>query len=93
MANKSKHEHPDPLVVEISVRKFRADDAIVEIERGVDDALHQGAESIRIVHGKGTGVLRTIVAEILDEHPAIDSYAMAPWNEGGTGVTIATFII
>ena len=93
MANKSKHEQPDPLVVEISVRKFRADDAIVEIERGVDDALHQGAESIRIVHGKGTGVLRTIVAEILDEHPAIDSYAMAPWNEGGTGVTIATFRI
>ncbi len=93
MANESKRGHPDPLVVEISVRKFRADDAIVEIERGLDDALHQGADNIRIVHGKGTGVLRTIVAEILDEHPAIESYAMAPWNEGGTGVTIATFII
>jgi len=93
MANESQGKHPDPLVVEISVRKLRADDAIVEIERGLDNALHQGAEKIRIVHGKGTGVLRTIVAEILDEHPAIASYAMAPWYEGGTGVTIATFRI
>lgn len=91
MANKFKPDDPYPVVVEISIRQLRADDAIVEIERGLDDALHQGAEKIRIIHGKGMGVLRTVVAEILDEHPDVDSYAMAPWNEGGDGVTIATF--
>ena len=42
-----------------------------------------------IIHGKGTGSLRKGVHEILERHPQVSHYELAPQNEGGAGVTIA----
>ena len=76
---------------EIDIRGMRAEEAAEMTERSVDDALRQGAATLRIIHGKGTGALRAVVAEVLTAHAAVRQHAAAPLNEGGDGVTVATF--
>ena len=58
-------------------------------ERSVDEAWRQGAATLRVIHGKGTGALRAVVAEVLTGHPSVRNHAPAPLNEGGDGVTVA----
>ncbi len=74
---------------EVDIRGMRANDAVETVERSVDDALRQSAATVRIIHGKGTGALRKVVAEVLTEHPAVREHATAPLNEGGDGATVA----
>jgi DNA mismatch repair protein MutS2 len=45
---------------------------------------------VRVIHGKGTGALRQVVRQQLTGHPLVRTYATAPPQEGGEGVTIAT---
>ena len=54
----------------------------------LNDAVMSGISSVRIVHGKGTGALRTAVREQLAHHPLVKSYTSAAPQEGGDGVTI-----
>ena len=75
---------------EIDIRGMRAEEAAEMAERSVDDALRQGAATLRIIHGKGTGALRAVVAEVLTAHASVRRHAAAPLNEGGDGVTVAT---
>lgn len=49
-----------------------------------------GLESVRIVHGRGTGALRATVREELDRHPLVARSELAGPDEGGDGATIAT---
>ena len=74
---------------EIDIRGMRAEEAAEMAERSVDDALRLGAATLRIIHGKGTGALRAVVAEVLTVHPSVRQHAAAPLNEGGDGVTVA----
>ncbi len=74
---------------EIDIRGMRADEAAEMAERSLDEALRQGAAALRIIHGKGTGALRAVVAEVMSGHPSVRSHAPAPLNEGGDGVTVA----
>ena len=73
---------------EIDIRGMRAEEAAEMSERSVDEALRQGASTLRIIHGKGTGVLRAVVAEVLTGHPSVRNHDPAPLNEGGDGVTV-----
>ena len=75
--------------LEIDIRGIRANDAAERVEHSLDDALQQGAATLRIIHGKGTGVLRAVVGELLAGHPAVRGHTAAPLNEGGDGVTVA----
>ncbi len=74
---------------EISLRAMRAEDAIADLEKFVDDAVLGSLHRIRIVHGKGEGVLRRIVHDYLKRRKEIESYQMAESGEGGDGVTVA----
>ena len=76
--------------MEINIRGMRADDAAETVERALDEALRQSAASLRVIHGKGTGALRAVVADVLAGNPSVGGHAAAPLNEGGDGVTIAT---
>ena len=76
--------------VEINIRGMRADDAAETVERALDEALRQSAASLRVIHGKGTGALRAVVADVLAGNPSVGGHAAAPLNEGGDGVTVAT---
>jgi DNA mismatch repair protein MutS2 len=59
------------------------------VEQYIDEAFRAGLPWARIVHGKGTGALRSEVRKFLAKHPLVKSYEEAPREEGGEGVTIA----
>jgi DNA mismatch repair protein MutS2 len=76
--------------MQLDVRGWRVDDTLEEVDRYLNDASMVGMPFVRIVHGKGTGALRQAVRQHLTHHPLVRSYATAPANEGGEGVTVVT---
>jgi DNA mismatch repair protein MutS2 len=68
----------------------RADEAVLNVEKYLDDAYAAGLSRARLVHGKGTGALRRAVQEYLQGHPLVDDYATADPEEGGAGATVVT---
>jgi DNA mismatch repair protein MutS2 len=76
---------------EIHLRHLRAEDAIRDLERFIDDSVLAGLHSVRIVHGKGEGVLRKITQDLLRRNPNVASFRNGDPGEGGDGVTVATF--
>lgn len=74
---------------EIHLRGYRAEEAIEALSKFIDEALLAGLPSIRIVHGKGEGILRKAVFGFLKGHPGVASMQEAEANEGGQGATIA----
>jgi DNA mismatch repair protein MutS2 len=78
-----------PVNVELDLRGKRAEEALESFESYLDGAFRAGLPFVRIIHGKGTGVLRAAIREALRGHPLVREYESAPANEGGDGVTIA----
>ena len=76
---------------EIDVRGMRANEALDEVLRYVDDAIMLNVPSVRIVHGKGTGALRIEIQKFLKTVPGIQSVKDEQIQLGGTGVTVVTF--
>ncbi len=66
----------------------RAEEALHEINDFLDKALLANFESVTIVHGKGTGTLRTVIHEYLHKLDFIKSYRLGNFVEGGSGVTV-----
>ncbi len=73
---------------ELHLRGATTDEVRDAIELFVSRALMQGILSIRIVHGKGTGALRTETHAVLRTMPSVKSFRLGRWGEGDTGVTI-----
>lgn len=76
---------------EIKLLGMTSDEALTVLDKYLDDAYISRLSSVRIVHGKGTGVLRQAVADYLRRHPLVKSYKLAEYGEGDSGVTIAEF--
>ena len=76
---------------EIKLLGLTSDEAINELDKYLDDAFLANIPSVRIVHGKGTGVLRQTVQQYLRRHPNISEFHLGEFGEGDSGVTIATF--
>lgn len=74
---------------EIDLRGETADEAIGELSLFIDKCVLNNIEEIRIIHGKGTGVLRAAVTDYLRTHPNISEYRLGKYGEGENGVTIA----
>ncbi len=79
---------PPPL--QLDIRGARADEALAELERYLNDAALSGYDRIRVVHGKGTGALRLAVRAALGAHPLVRGYESAGPSEGGDGATIVS---
>ena len=77
---------------QLDMRGWRVEDALEELETYLNDATLSGMSSVRILHGKGTGALRSAVRQHLARHPLVQSAAPAPPQEGGDGVTIVQLI-
>ena len=77
--------------MELDVRGERLTDALDIVTHYVDDALMLSVPSVRIIHGKGTGVLREEIQKYLRTIPGIASVRDEQIQFGGTGVTIVTF--
>ena len=67
------------------------DEALSELDKYLDDAYLAHLPSVRIVHGKGTGALRTAVQNYLRKNKVVKSYRLGEFGEGDAGVTIAEF--
>ncbi len=76
---------------EIDIRGMRADEALQAITYFIDDALVASAHRVRILHGTGNGVLRSVVREYLATIPEISHIKDEHPQFGGTGITIAEF--
>ena len=76
---------------EIDVRGERLNDAVEKVVRYVDDAIMLGVSSVRIIHGKGTGVLRDELQKLIRTIPGVAGIRDEHIQFGGTGVTIVTF--
>jgi DNA mismatch repair protein MutS2 len=73
---------------EIDVRGMTAEDAWEAVDRYLDDAALYGHPSVRVIHGKGKGVLSKRIKEMLTSHPRVGSHRFGDLAEGGAGVTI-----
>jgi DNA mismatch repair protein MutS2 len=74
---------------DVDLRGMTADEAREAVQRAVDDAVLADLAAVRIIHGKGTGVLRKVVDEVLRADRRVTAHRLAPPREGGTGVTVA----
>jgi DNA mismatch repair protein MutS2 len=75
--------------LQLDLRGWRAEQVAPELDRYLNDAYAAGLPSVRIVHGKGTGVLRQVVREHLAKTRLVDRFELADQRDGGEGVTIA----
>jgi DNA mismatch repair protein MutS2 len=73
---------------EISLRGERVEAALEQLQGYLDEALLAGLDSVRIIHGSGTGALRRAVREALAEHPRVRSVRPGRRDEGGDGATV-----
>ena len=76
---------------EINVIGKTVDEAVAEIDKYLDDAYLAHLETVRIVHGKGTGALRKGIHNYLRRLRHVDSFRLAEYGEGDAGVTIVKF--
>ena len=74
---------------EIHIRQLHIDEAMMELDTYLNDSFMAGMSPVRIIHGKGTGALRSAVHQFLKSHPLVKSYRLADADEGGAGATVA----
>ena len=77
---------------ELNLIGLNSADAISELDKYLDSAYVSHLPSVRIVHGKGSGILRQAVHDHLKSAPYVKSYKLGEFGEGDSGVTIVTFI-
>ncbi|MBF2560154.1 endonuclease MutS2 [Listeria welshimeri] len=87
----SVHSSDSPAKSELDLRGERYEDALQKVDKYLDEALLAGYPQVAIIHGKGTGALRTGVTEYLKNHRMVKSIRFEAAAEGGNGVTIVEF--
>ena len=89
MAHKKKKQASiSPPSGEIHLRRLTVDEALIKLDKYLNDAFMAGLWQVRVVHGKGTGTLRLETHRTLARHPLVKSYRLGGYGEGGVGVTI-----
>jgi DNA mismatch repair protein MutS2 len=83
---------PSPRVTNISnemdIRGQTVDEALLNVDKYLDDAFLSGLKQVFIIHGKGTGALREGVHQYLRKHPHVNSFRLGKYGEGESGVTV-----
>ncbi|EST13515.1 endonuclease MutS2 [Sporolactobacillus laevolacticus] len=76
---------------ELDLRGERYEDAMLKVEKYLDEAMLAGYPRVSIIHGKGTGALRKGVTQLIDRHPRVKASRLGAQGEGGSGVTVVEF--
>jgi len=90
--NKSSKGKP-PMANTIQLRRLTADEALLRLDKYLDDAFMAGLYKVSVIHGKGTGTLRQAICDrLLNHHPLVKSYRPGDYGEGGVGVTVVELV-
>ena len=73
---------------EIDVRGMRADEALQAVTYFLDDAIQFSAQRIRILHGTGHGILKTLIRQLLKANTAVEHFEDEDVRFGGAGITV-----
>ena len=73
---------------ELDVRGENVEDAIYLLEKFLDDAILSSLSVVRVIHGKGTGMLRNGLHAYLKKQPRVKTYRLGTFGEGDAGVTV-----
>ncbi|PTI85000.1 endonuclease MutS2 [Staphylococcus warneri] len=96
---KKKKETPTKMVTranrqtvktELDLRGYRYEDALIELDQYLDQAVLSNFEQVYIIHGKGTGALQKGVQQHLKRHKSVKTFRGGMPSEGGFGVTVAS---
>ena len=90
MAHKDKQI--TPVTDEVHLRHLTVDEALLKLDKYLNDAFMAGLYQVRVIHGKGTGTLRQVARAHLAKHPLVKSYRAGGYGEGGAGVTIVELV-
>ncbi|WP_270916565.1 endonuclease MutS2 [Staphylococcus saprophyticus] len=83
-----KRENRQSIKMELDLRGYRYDEAMVAVDQYLDQAVLSNYEQVYIIHGKGTGALQKGVQNHLKRHKSVASYRNGMPSEGGFGVTV-----
>lgn len=72
----------------VDLRGMDSIEAAYITDKYLDDAYVAGLKEVTIIHGKGTGILRSSITNMLKSHSHVKNYRIGEYGEGGTGVTI-----
>ena len=72
----------------IDVRGKNLDDALMDVEKYIDDAFISGLEEVTVIHGRGEGILRKGIHQMLRRHKNVKEFRNGGYYEGGDGATI-----
>lgn len=72
----------------INVRGKNLEDALADVEKYLDDVYMAGLDMVSIIHGRGGGILKDGIRQMLKRKKYVDSYGAASYNDGGDGVTL-----
>lgn len=74
----------------LDMRGKRAEEAIEELNKYIDDAILVSVKEFKILHGKGNGILRTVVRQELHRNPDVKTFRPEAIEFGGDGITLVT---
>jgi DNA mismatch repair protein MutS2 len=89
--SKREYDSEFPPIDELRLRHLTVDEALPRLNLFLHDTYTAGLSRVRIIHGKGTGMLRETVRRVLGKHPLVKSFRAGDKWEGGEGVTIVEF--
>ena len=75
---------------ECDVRGLSLEEALNEVDAFLDEATLNKLGQVFIIHGKGTGILRSGIQRYLGRHPSVKTYRLGKYGEGEDGVTVVT---
>jgi DNA mismatch repair protein MutS2 len=88
VSKKSMNLNLRSIPMSIDLRGMDTEEAIYNVDKYLDDAYLGGLKEVSIIHGKGTGILRKAITDMLKTHYHVGSYRIGNYGEGGTGVTV-----
>jgi DNA mismatch repair protein MutS2 len=73
---------------ELDLRGLTVEEALHHTDKYLDEALLAGLPCVRLIHGKGTGALRSAISDYVKKHPRVQKHRWGESSEGGMGVTV-----
>ena len=85
------YDRPATVSMELNIIGLRVEEALPLVDKYLDDCIRSRLNNVRVVHGHGTGALRSAVHQALKMNPQVSTYRLGGQGEGGVGATVVSF--